>query len=1219
MVSGSGSRYTRAALAATVALLLLGTTGGSAWASSEERAGWELSATTFPTNLVNGIDEIQKIQTGGVPFTLTFQNDTTVSLAGASTAGEVQAALEALPEIGPGNVSVSEPRSGVFAVTLTGLLGNMRTSGLSAEGATVTTERKGASSGTINIDVFNIGAGASNGPITVTDTLPPGLKAKDAGQLIGSQGWGVDPNIRHGQWLCAGNGPGPAPSVAGATVVTCRNSPSGLRSIPGGGAMPESVAEFRTVPVDPRIGIAVEASGEEEGVTNRVSIAGGGAATSAATTDSVSVSSRPAAPGIVQWDAWASNADGTIAAQAGSHPYELTTVFTVATGVNAKKGGFVLGGEARDIAIKLPPGLVGNLRNMPQCSRTQFDETESEHSLCPPSTQVGTLGSVGLIVSPSGPIYNLAPRPGEAAEFGFEFGQVKVVIRFDVRSGGDYGITAHVSNLPPEEIVQGVATIWGVPAAKSHNLWRGPAEEECAQAQIENSPQTGIESYCTGPQRPIFTPILTLPVSCAAPGPFGISVLDSWQPPAFASQMTSPVHDSSDLPSGFTGCEDLTFGPSAVITPSTSWADSPSGLTAEVTPQLGGLEEVNGLGSSDIQSATVTLPPGLVVNPGQAAGLVACSRAQAALESLPGGEENDGPAACPGASKLGTVMVRSPLIEAAGEKQLEGSVYLLQSNPPELKLLAAASADGVNVKLQGTVHLNEQTGQVTATFAGTPQVPASLFKLTFSEGARAPLVTPARCGTETADAVFTSWSSPELPAFATTSAFTIAEGSGGGACPAGSLPFAPTITAGTVNDRAGQFAGFTMHLQRGDDQQRVEKLAITLPPGLAGMIANVPVCPEPQAAQGSCPAGSQIGHAVVTAGPGQDPLVIPQPGGPEVKVYLTGPYAGAPFGLSIVTPVVAGPFNLGSVVSRARIAVDPHTAQVTIATDPLPQILDGVPTDIRTIDVTVDRPGFTFNPTNCNALALSGAIGGAEGASAPVSVPFQVTNCAALAFKPSFTVSTQARTSKKNGASLDVKVAYPTGAYPVGRGQANIHSVAVTLPKQLPSRLTTIQQACPQATFAANPASCPAGSLIGTAAAKTPVLAGALTGPAYLVSHGGAAFPDLVIVLQGEGVTLDLVGSIDIKHGVTSSAFNGVPDAPISTFALSLPEGPHSALAAVLPAKAKGSLCATRLTMPTTLTAQDGAQIKQNTKIAVTGCAKAKKRAKHAKHHKQRR
>jgi hypothetical protein len=291
--------------------------------------------------------------------------------------------------------------------------------------------------------------------------------------------------------------------------------------------------------------------------------------------------------------------------------------------------------------------------------------------------------------------------------------------------------------------------------------------------------------------------------------------------------------------------------------------------------------------------------------------------------------------------------------------------------------------------------------------------------------------------------------------------------------------------------------------------------------------------------------------------------------------------------------------------------VDPHTAQLTVTSDPLPTILDGVPVDLQTTNVTIDRPGFIFNPTNCSPLSVNGTITSTQGAQAAVSEPFQAANCAALPFHPTFTVSTQAKTSKAGGASLDVKVGS-------GSGQANIGKVAVTLPIQLPARLTTIQQACTEAQFAANPASCPAASDIGTATATTPLLANPVKGPVYLVSHGGAAFPDVEAILQGEGITLELTGSINIKGKITSSAFTSVPDAPITSFDLSLPEGPHSGLSPNLPNSAHYSMCGQSLVMPTTLTGQNGAQITQTTKVAVQGCTKIKKKTKkHKKHHKK--
>jgi len=322
------------------------------------------------------------------------------------------------------------------------------------------------------------------------------------------------------------------------------------------------------------------------------------------------------------------------------------------------------------------------------------------------------------------------------------------------------------------------------------------------------------------------------------------------------------------------------------------------------------------------------------------------------------------------------------------------------------------------------------------------------------------------------------------------------------------------------------------------------------------------------------------------------------------RVYLTGPYGGAPFGLSAVVPAVAGPFDLGNVVERARIDIDPHTSTITITSDPLPQFLDGVPLRLQTVNVAVEREGFIFNPTNCAPKQIATTLEAEQGATASPTASFTVEGCRGLPFKPTFTVSTQSRASKQKGASLDVRITS-------GPGQANIAGTVVSLPNQLPSRLTTLQQACPEATFVANPAACPAGSDVGTVKAITPVLNEPVTGPVYVVSHGGAAFPVLVIVLQGQGVRVDLVGATSIKKGITTSTFNSVPDAPISSFEVKLPEGQHSVLTAILPAKARGSLCGQKLVMPTTLTGQNGARIQQSTKIAVSGCV-AKARARRA-------
>jgi hypothetical protein len=1086
----------------------------------------------------------------------------------------------------------------------------------------VPSQAPGDVSGTIGIDVFNIGAGASSGTITVTDTLPPGLKATEAGELDKpgegiEEGWGIRPTIGHALWDCTGNGPGPAPAVTGATVVTCTNDPIGLSVFQGGGGAPT----HEGANPQPPVGIAVEAAAEASGLVNRVSISGGGAAVAASTQNPVTVSTQPARAGLSRWDTWLSNADGTIDTQAGSHPYELTTIFELATGVDGKGNGFLVGGEARNLEVRLPPGFLGNTLAVPQCTRAQL--ATGTRGNCPQASQVGRLESDLFSTRVISEVFNMVPPPGEPAEFGFVFESVLVYIDFQVRTGGDYGITAHVDNIAQRQAVGGILTIWGVPAESSHNRWRGYRPGGCSPEELNESPanpsNSEEESYCSTPQHPVVKPLLTLPTSCGAPQPLLIREVNGWQDPDAKSELTSLTHDSADTPVGFTGCEDLGFGPSIAVAPDTAKADTPAGLTVEVKPPVGGLEEPRLLGSSDIENTTVALPAGLVINPGQAAGLQACSPAQAALEALPGGDENDSPAECPNASRVGTVLIKSPLLEGAAEKQFEGGVYVLQSNPPELKLLLAASADGVNLKLVGKVSLCETPGelldgksceapgQLIAAFEGTPQLPFTLFRLSFSGGAQAALDTPPLCGRYTANADFTPWGSPLTPDVLASTGFSVSEGPGDSGCPSDPMPFAPSLTAGSTTDQAGGFTSFSMLLQRGDGQQRIEKLQFKVPAGLSGMLSSVPLCGEADANAGTCGAGSHIGHAVVTSGPGPYPLVIPQPGEPEAPIYLTGPYGGAPFGLSIAVPVIAGPFNLGTIITRAKIAVDPATAQITVTTDALPQIVKGVPTDLREVDAVIDRPGFMFNPTNCTPQSFSGTATSSQGAHAAISSPFGVGSCQSLKFAPKFAVSTGAQSTRAGGASLTAKLSYPAGSQ--GK-QANIARVKVDLPKQLPSRLTTLQKACLAAQFAANPAGCPPGSLVGHAVVHTALLPVALSGPAYFVSHGGEAFPSLTLVLQGDGVTVELVGATFIsKAGITSSTFKTVPDVPFSSFELVLPVGRYSALAANLPASARGSLCGQHLNVPTAFVAQNGLELHQSTPVSVTGCVKSKAKA----------
>ena len=797
-------------------------------------------------------------------------------------------------------------------------------------------------------------------------------------------------------------------------------------------------------------------------------------------------------------------------------------------------------------------------------------------------------------------------------------------------SGGDYGITEHVDALTQKSIMGNSITLWGEPANPSHNHERFSHQDGCMGGCATTAPRT---------------PFLTLPTSCGTtPARFSVEA-DTWEN-AETSELSYLMRNGGDLPSGFTGCDKLQFAPSLTVAPDTSAADTPAGLTVNVRVPQEGLANGGELSMSNIKNTTVTLPKGVAINPGQAAGLEECLPGDVPGGDglpLPGenGEEErfTGPPSCPNASKVGTVQIVSPLLKS----DLEGDVYLLQSTPPNLKLLIAASGEGVNLKIVADVHLNESTGQLTTTLTETPEFPFTDFKLSFSGGAQAALTTPTQCGTYTTTSDFTPWSTPEVADALPESSFTVAAGTGGAACPPSPLPFTPTLTAGSTTDQAGGYTDFSLLLTRPDDQQRVSNLQFHVPEGLLGMISKVPLCGEPQAAKGECSEASQIGHTVVESGPGPYPLVVPQPGKPPAPIYLTGPYKGAPYGLAIVVPLEVGPFTLPTQIVRAKIEVNPLTTELTVTTDEFPQTIAGVPADLRTINAVIDRPGFMFNPTDCSPMAFSGTATGAEGASAPISSHFQMGSCRSLTFQPNFKVSTSAKTSRADGASLTAKILYPSGVLGANQAssQSNIARVKVELPKQLPSRLTTLQKACTAAVFEANPANCPAASVVGQARAVTPVLPVPLSGPAYFVSHGGEAFPSLIVVLQGYGTTVDLVGSTFIsKAGITSSTFKALPDIPFNTAEVTLPEGPFSALAA------NGSLCkpvktvtvkkkvtlkvhgkkkqvtrkvkqteAASLVVPTEMVGQNGDVIHQSTPVSVAGCPKAHrtKAKKHAR------
>jgi hypothetical protein len=661
------------------------------------------------------------------------------------------------------------------------------------------------------------------------------------------------------------------------------------------------------------------------------------------------------------------------------------------------------------------------------------------------------------------------------------------------------------------------------------------------------------------------------------------------------------------------------FDPSSDAQSTTNAAESPSGLDVSlVVPQS--WENPLSLSTSNLKDTRLALPVGYTINPSAGSGLGTCTPQQYEAEtaaSLPG-------EGCPPESKIGAVKVETPVLS----ETLRGAVYVATPFDNEfdsllgLYIVVKDPQRGIIVKLAGHIEANPVTGQLVTTFDENPQVPFNRFTLELRQGATSPLVSPPTCGAYIAEADFTPWSAPELPQHLLSNPVQIENGIGGGPCPTGGVPpFHPGIEAGTLNNSAGAYSPMDIHITRNDGEQEITRFTSILPAGLTAKLTGVPFCSDAdieaakhltgaqEEAEPSCPKDSEIGHTLVGAGVGS--VLAYTPG----KVYMAGPYNGAPFSVVSITSAKVGPFDLGTVVIRFALEINPQTAVVTVdakASDPIPHIIDGIVIHVRDIRVYIDRPEFMINPTNCDPASFAATVDGAgadftnPADQVPVTVTnsFQMANCQNLQFKPTFKVSTSGKPSRADGESLHVKLSYPNA--PQGT-QTNIKLVKVELPKQLPSRLPTLQKACPEKTFVANPALCPAASVIGHATAITPILPVPLTGPAYFVSYGGAKFPELIIVLQGYGVTLNLHGETFIsKQGITSSTFKTVPDDPIGSFELTLPQGPFSALAA------NGNPCRGTLTMPTEFLAQNGDAIREQTKVAVTGCPKHRARAKKA-------
>lgn len=879
-------------------------------------------------------------------------------------------------------------------------------------------------------------------------------------------------------------------------------------------------------------------------VTARIWIA----AATAALAVAVMPSTALAGFGLAKWEAGTcKSTECTVSTpedfytQAAGHPPDGITDFELNT--NSTTG--APEGKIKELRVDIPPGLGVDPFATPQCNLPN-------PGACPPATQVGEarlrVHVLGLVpASITAPVYNMAPRNGAPLEAAFEPAPTEVVhIVGGIDWSGDYHEFFTIQEIP-----NGLAEL-----VESRLIFFG----------------NRIEPGGTGA-------FITMPSSCLGPQTSFLKVR-SYEETEDSASFTTPV--------GVTGCENVPFKPEIAVTPATSQSDQPDGATVEVkVPQS---TDPNGINSSTLKDARVTLPQGMTLNPSAVNGLEACTDEQFGKGSTKAVE-------CPAGSQIGTVTIETPDLPAGA---LTGKVYAgqpLSTNPEsgqEYRIFIDAESPryGVSVRLVGNVSANAATGQLTTAVLENPPVPFSDFIVSLN-GPHMPLANPLACGEAAASAILAPYTGGA--AANPLSSFSVDFDGKGGACPS-TLPFALTQSSHSEPSTGGHTTSFTLSLARADGNQYVGKTSTALPAGLVAKVPNVQQCGEAEAKAaeantGKCPEASKIGVVSAALGAGPKPLELPG------TVYFTGPYAGAPFGLLVAVPAEkVGPFDFGTIVTRATVNIDPYTARVIVGAT-LPTVVGGAPIRLKSLTVTVNRPDFTLNPTNCGVLAAESLLTSTFGSTQLVSSPFQASGCSGLAFNPTFSASTNAKASRRNGASFEVSVGYPAGS------QANLKSVFVQLPKQLPSRLSTLKKACPEATFKANPASCPSASAVGVASATTPVLPGTLSGPAYFVSHGGASFPDLDIVLSGDGVKVVLVGATNITTGITTSTFASIPDVPVSSFHLNLPAGPFSALAA------RGSLCGAPLIMPTTLTAQNGAVVKHNTRISVTGCKHARGRS----------
>ncbi len=928
-----------------------------------------------------------------------------------------------------------------------------------------------------------------------------------------------------------------------------------------------------------QVDVAVTAPpGTEETVLTEASVSGGGATQEVTTDFPTRIQEAPFAfdflPGF---SAPTSDEGGAPVTIAGSHPYQQTVAFGFPT-VNPGDG-LTNSGHPRDFYVELPRGMLGSPAATPRlCTEAELVGSQG----CPDASQVGVtdvttlVGAVGTNGISTTALYNMVPPPGSVAELATNVADAGIFAHViaGVRSDGDYGIeaaTRDVLALGTQPIFSVQAQIWGDPSAKAHDGIRG----KCVSS----------EKSCPVPAQE--TAFLTMPGDCPGePLPFQV-LADTWEEPAPEYEEHEALYESADLagnPVSLQGCGELEFEPSIQARPTTNLSDSPSGLDFRLhQPQEAPHEEpLGGQATATLKDAAVAFPAGLAVNASQAAGLGACTEGQIGFEGEEAGTLffSKQPQSCPEAAKIGTLEVTSPALVARNEEHevekdleehpvlepLHGSVYIASpfANPFEslvaVYLVVEDPKTSIVAKLAGEGELDPQTGQITTYFEENPELPLEDIEVHIFGGDRGAFVTPSTCGRYTTESDLTPWSSPEGQDAFPKSSFQTTATPRGGSCPTAQaqLPNAPRLNAGTESPAAGAYSPLLFKVSREDGTQRLAKIEATLPTGLSAKLAGVAQCSEADIAKArsreepeegaleqadpSCPAASEIGVVNASAGAGPTPYYT------QGHAYLAGPYTGAPLSIVAIAPAIAGPFDLGTVVVRSALYLDPETAQGRVVSDPLPTILDGVPLDVRSVAVRAGRSNFTLNPTSCAEKSFGGQAVSTLGSAAPLSERFQVGGCKSLPYKPKLTANLYGPIHRGGHPRLrTVFTARP--------GDANTARISFALPRSEFIDQAHFRPICTRVQFAAD--QCPAGSVYGYIKATSPLVDYTVEGPVYLRSSSHK-LPDVVAALRGppsQPIEVDLDGRVDSVNGGIRTTFETVPDLPVTKAIVTLQGG----------------------------------------------------------------